>query len=445
MPIEPHDPEEFDSTLSGMPVFIADDQRRVSKGMRALRIVSSFLLGQGASQAVGVLSGFLLVHILSVEAYAQFGIATAFQGVFTILMDVGFAATIVPLVGDRTHDRQVIGRYVRAARHLRDRSFWILAPVASVAFFATVHTRHWSLKLQVLLLSSVLVSLYSSGVFSFFSAPLFLLGRLREYYLPQVISGTARLLLYAVLAPAGLLNAWTAAALGALNITCNGMLVRRSSLKHLDWPAKDDAEADRELLRYVLPATPAILFSAFQSQLSLFLISIFGGTLYIAEVAALSRIGQLFLVLMTFNTIVVEPYVARIGRERLLRTFVGFVLLATLGCVPILLVAFLWPQGFLWILGAKYAGLRGALGWYMLSACMNFVSGLIWIMNRARKWVFWSGSILEVILLLGVQLTFFILIGVRTTEQAVLFSIASSCCYMIAHGYVAVRGFIKGS
>ncbi len=119
---------------------------------------------------------------------------------------------------------------------------------------------------------------------------------------------------------------------------------------------------------------------------------------------------------MTFNTIVVEPYIARIGRERLLRTFVGFVLLAMLGCVPILLVAFLWPQGFLWILGAKYAGLRGALGWYMLSACMNFVSGLIWIMNRARKWVFWSGSFLEVVLLLGVQLAFFILIGVRTTR-----------------------------
>ncbi len=226
---------------------------------------------------------------------------------------------------------------------------------------------------------------------------------------------------------------------------CNGILVRRSSLKHLDWPAHDEPEADRELLRYVLPATPSILFSAFQSQLSLFLISIFGGTLYIAEVAALSRIGQLFIVLMTFNTIVVEPYIARIGRDRLLRTFVGFVLLAILGCIPILLVAFLWPQGFLWILGSKYAGLRGALGWYMLSACMNFVSGLIWIMNRARKWVFWSGSFLEVVLLLAVQLAFFMLIGVRTTQQAVLFAIASSCCYAVAHGYVAIRGFVKGS
>ncbi len=200
MPIEPHDPEEFDGALSPLPIFIADDQRRVSKGKRALHIVSSFLLGQGASQAIGVVSGFLLVHMLSVEAYAQFGIATAFQGVFTILMDVGFAATIVPLVGDRGHDRVLVGRYVRAARHLRDRSFWILAPVASIAFFATVRAHHWSWKLQVLLLASVLVSLYSSGVFSFFSAPLFLLGRLREYYVPQVISGTARLLLYAVLA-----------------------------------------------------------------------------------------------------------------------------------------------------------------------------------------------------------------------------------------------------
>ncbi len=110
---------------------------------------AAFSSARARRRPIGVLSGFLLVHILSVEAYAQFGIATAFQGVFTILMDVGFAATIVPLVGDRGPTiEQVIGRYVRAARHLRDRSFWILAPVASIAFFATVRAHHWSWKLQ---------------------------------------------------------------------------------------------------------------------------------------------------------------------------------------------------------------------------------------------------------------------------------------------------------
>ena len=66
-------------------------------------------------------------------------------------------------------------------------------------------------------------------------------------------------------------------------------------------------------------------------------------------------------------------------------------------------------------------------------------------MNRARKWVFWSGSILEVVLLLAVQIAFFVLVGVRTTQEAVFLALASSGCYLVAHGYVSIRGFIKGS
>jgi hypothetical protein len=88
--------------------------------------------------------------------------------------------------------------------------------------------------------------------------------------------------------------------------------------------------------------------------------------------------------------------------------------------------------------------MRDLLGWFVLSSCMNFVAGTMWIMNRGRKWLFWSGSILEVVLLLGVQISFLVLVGVKTTREAVMFGLASSFCYLIAHGYVATYGFLKG-
>jgi O-antigen/teichoic acid export membrane protein len=443
MQIQSHDPEEFDSPLDavGISPIVRVAQTRAC---RILRVVTGFLLGQGASQAINIFAGLLLVRFLSVDAYAQFGVATGYQTVFSILMDAGLGATIIPLVGNRVHDRAVIGQYVRAARHLRNRLFWTLTPLATVAFFATVHKHHWSWGLQIALLVSILVSLYSGGMVSFYSAPLLVFGRLREYYVPQIISGGGRLLAYVCLTSGGLLNAWTAAGIGALNITLNGRLIRKASLECFDWPEKDDTAVNRELLRYVLPATPAILFSAFQSQLTLFLVSILGSTVYIAEVTALSRIGALFTVLMTFNSIVVEPFIARLSRQRLPRYFVGFILIALVVCSPLVVVAFLWPGVYLLILGTKYEGVRASMGWYVFSAYINFVSGLIWIMNRARKWVFWSGSAVEVILLVGVQITFLALVGVRTTQQAVLFAVVCSGCYLVAHGYVSIRGFLKG-
>jgi O-antigen/teichoic acid export membrane protein len=449
MALEPHDLEEFDSSLSPPELQIGPREAappvRGTKVKRALKVVTGFLAGQGASQAIGVLASLFLVRRLSIEAYAQFGLATGFQTVFSVLMDLGFASTIVPLVGDRRDDLALVGRYVRSAKHLRDRGFWILAPVAAISFLTIMHRHHWSWTVQIMLLASVLLSLYSSGNISYFSAPLFVFGRLREYYVPQVISASGRLAAYLGLALSGGLNAWSAAGLSALNVTVNGRLIRRASHKYLKWPDRDNPVVDREMLDYILPATPAIVFSAFQSQISLFLISLFGGTTNIAEVTALSRIGQFFVVLMTFHTIVIEPYVARHSRERLLRTFAGLALIAAAACLPLVLVAFWQPQVFLWVLGTKYGGLNAVMGWYILSACINFVAGVIWIMNRARKWVFWSGSLLEVILLLGVQIGFLAWIGVRTTREAVMFGLASSVCLLIAHSYVTVHGFIHGA
>lgn len=417
---------------------------RLVRGRRILRILTSFFLGQGAAQGINVLAGLFLVHKLSVEAYAQFGLASGFQSVFSILMDFGFASTIIPMVGEQREDRALVGRYVRSAKHLRDWAFWIIAPVTIVAFLAIMHKQHWGLTVQLLLLASVLLALYSGGMVSYYSAPLFIFGRLREYYVPQIASGAGRLAAYVGLEFAGGLNAWTAAGLSALNVTLNGSWLGKKSRPYLEWPEKEDRATDRELFHYILPAAPAMIFAAFQSQITLFLISIFGGTVDIAQVAALGRIGQLFSVLMTFNMIVVEPYIARLSRKRLFSTYFKFLLLASVACTPIVLVAFIWPQAFLWLLGSKYEILRGLLGWVVLASCLNYLAGLMWIMNRARKWIFWSGTILEVVLLLILQTAYVICIGIRTTREAVFLTFAMSFCYLIAHGYVSVYGFIKG-
>lgn len=444
MPVVPTDLGEFSGELSPPQGLPPAGSERLDRGRRIFRVLTGFFLGQGAAQGISVLAGLFLVHKLSVQAYAQFGLASGFQSLFSILMDFGFASTIIPMVGEQREDRALVGRYVRSAKHLRDWAFWIIAPVTIVAFLAIMHKQHWSLTIQLLLLASVLLALYSGGKVSYYSAPLFIFGRLREYYVPQIATGAGRLAAYIGLEFAGGLNAWTAAALSALNVTANGSWLREKSRPYLEWPEKEDPATDRELIHYILPAAPAMIFAAFQSQITLFLISMFGGTVDIAQVAALGRIGQLFTVLMTFNMIIVEPYIARLNRERLFPIYLKFLFLASAACTPVVLAAFLWPQAFLWLLGSKYAMLHSLLGWVVLSSCLNYLAGLMWVMNRARKWIFWSGTILEIVLLLVLQTAYVICIGIRTTREAVFLTFAMSFCYLIAHGYVSIYGFLKG-
>jgi hypothetical protein len=101
------------------------------------------------------------------------------------------------------------------------------------------------------------------------------------------------------------------------------------------------------------------------------------------------------------------------------------------------------PGFFLWLLGPKYSELRGLIG-VVLTACINYIAGLIWIMNRSRKWVFWRGTIAEIALLVVVHIGFVVVFGVGSTRNAVMFKFASSFCYVIAHSYVAIYGFLKG-
>lgn len=408
------------------------------------RTASSFFIGQGALQAVNLLINFFLIRYLSVEAYAQFGLTFGFQSTAISLMDLGFASTIIPLVGDRLEDRDLVGRYVHAAIRLRTRGFFILAPLAVVAFVPIATTHQWSVELQILLIIAVLVALYSSGNVSCYSAPFFLYRRLTEFYAPQTAFGVLRLLTYVVLELLGGLNAWTAAAISALNVTAISRVLMRRSRQWIRWNNRETKSTEREIIHYVMPAIPALIYGALQPQISLFLISIFGQTTSIAQVAALGRIAQLFTVLQTFNMVVIEPYIARLRQDRLLATYLKVVAVAVTCCIPIIVIAFIWPEPILWLLGSKYAGLRELIGWQVLASCITYVAVLGWVMNRARKWVFWSGTIVEIALILIVQIGYLVLVGVRTTQEAVMLTLVSSICLVIAHGYNAVYGFLKG-
>jgi O-antigen/teichoic acid export membrane protein len=415
-----------------------------TKFRRIFHILAAFFLGQGVLQSLNLMIGLYLVRALSVESYAQLGLALGFQQTITTLMDLGVAGTIIPLVGEQVHDKTRVGKYVRAAKHLRDRIFLVLAPVSAIAFLAIMSKHNWPYRVQAALLVSVLLALYSSGPLSYYSAPLFLYGRLRDFYLPQSITAGMRLISYLALGTFGYLSASIAALFGALNITINAGILGKKSVTHFSLPETHDPAINREVIQYVLPAIPAVIFSAFQMQIALLLIGIFGQTTSIAQVAALGRISQLFLILTTFNIVVIEPRIAKLSRDRLLSMYVRLVCLAIFFASLVSWFSFTFPQPFIWLLGSKYEEVRSVVGLSVLTACINYITNLIWLMNRARKWLFWRGTLLEIALVLSADVFFLLTRGVQTTRNAVLFTLTSALCGLCVHCYITYYGFQKG-
>ena len=56
--------------------------------------IGRFGAWQLASQAIQLITGFLLVRWLSLEAYAQYGVALGFQNMLNMLVDLGFSLQV---------------------------------------------------------------------------------------------------------------------------------------------------------------------------------------------------------------------------------------------------------------------------------------------------------------------------------------------------------------
>lgn len=407
------------------------------------RLLALFAGGHGALQVLNVVTGIYLLRTLSLEGYAQYSLAFAFQTTAIALTNLGLTDSIVPLVGARGDDPSVVGRYVRTAQSLRNRLFIFVAPAVAVAFYFVVRTRGWSTPTLLWMLVPVLASLYLSVSVAGWSAPLLLKRRLGDFYLAQTIPSVARLICYVLANAVRQLNSGFALLMNAASICLNGLIARNRSAAFVNLPQHADRATESEVIRCMLPMVPAALFTAFQPQVALFLVSIFGDTVEIAQVAALSRIAALFAIFSAFNSVLIEPYVARVSAQRLPRIY-----LRILGCAVLLgaclsAMGFAFPWLLTWILGAKYSDLGNVIGWVVLAAAISSVANVMWIMNRGRRWLFWRGSAVEIAGLLVFQSLYVIFVGVNTIETAAKFMLSAGLAHLVAHGYIALYAFSR--
>ena len=417
---------------------------RSDNSRRRFRLILVYLTGQGLVQFINLLTGFLLLRWLTVDNYAQFIVAFTFQLTLGFLTDLGFSGTIIALVGPRGNDPAVVGSYIRSGRRLRNVMLFCLTPVMAVIYVHIARQHHWTALTSSLLFASVVASIYFSGMISYYGAPLLIRGRLSHYYRHQLTGAIFRILACGALYLTGLLSAWTTSWVNALGYLVIGWFYARESRPFAKLPEHPDPKTTRQMVQYVLPNLPSYIFFALQGQIALFLISFFGRTRNIAEVGALGRLGQLFLLLSGFNGTVIEPFMARLSEQRVLRSYLTIALVATAICAPICCVGFFDPKLLLLLLGPKYASLRRETGWLILSSCVGYLAGALWIMAAARRWIYWTTTWTTITLTLTTQILFVWRIKVDTTMNAILFGLATSLAYLVAALFNGVYGMLRG-
>jgi O-antigen/teichoic acid export membrane protein len=411
---------------------------------RRLRVLLVYTTGQGLVQLTGLSIGLLLLRWLNVDNYAQFSVAFGFQTTLSLLTDLGFAGTIVALVGPRGNDPNVVGSYIRSGRRMRNLMMACLSPIAAIVFVGIARQHHWELLSSALLFISIVASIYFNGMVSYYGAPLLIRGRLSHYYRHQLAGAVFRIAACVVLYLTGSLNAWTTSWANALGFLLIGLLNARESRPFATLPVHHVPEVTRQMVRYVMPNLPSLVFYALQGQISLFLISFFGQTRSIAEVGALGRLGQIFLLLTGFNGTVIEPFMARLPEKAVLRKYLPLIAVASLICTVITMSGFLEPRWLLLLLGAKYSSLQRETGWLVLGSCLSYLAAVTWTVCVARRWIFWTTTWVNIGTILSTQVLFLLLFRVDTTLHVIWFGVASSTGFLISALFNFVYGYNRG-
>ncbi|UAB84438.1 hypothetical protein INR75_20175 [Zunongwangia sp. SCSIO 43204] len=407
------------------------------------KIIFVFIAGQGAVQFVQLLSGFFLIHWLSVEDYAQYSIAFAFQSTAQVLVELGVSGSVVALVGNRVNDKAVLGKYIKGGKFFRNRMFFVVSVICLIGFPYMTWQHGWPIHITVFLLICILLNLFFSGNTAFYITPLMIHRKLKDIYNIQLTSGVCRLIFLWTVYLLSIINSWIAALTTCLTVFYNGERFRKKSKEFIDEPVESDPETRKEILNYVKPVIPGIIYSAFSAQISLFIIGIFGASENIAEVGALGRLGQIFMIFNMASSTLVVPYLARQSKKHLGRKFLAILGIGLCIALTLITIGFILPEPLLWIMGEKYSHLEGEVGLLILNSSIIFINVLMWDMNCSRKWLWSWIPIVSISSNVLLQALMIFTMDLSTTYSVLIFSVILSIFNLLNKILVTIIGLNK--
>jgi O-antigen/teichoic acid export membrane protein len=406
-----------------------------------LAAFKGFVLGEACLQLLNAVTGLLLVRWMSVEQYAQYALANAFQACAQQFVEFGLCGAFVALVGKNIHDKRRMGRLVAAGTAIRRRMVWVVGSVSAIAFPLWFAAKGWPLATGILLAVAIVAYLAVSGLQTYFRPPLAIHREMGAIYRISVASAGARLVAMSLAQAVQALSATVAAFLNVASLWLSGSRLKKTSSRHLENP-EGSVQAERhELLAYIRPIIPGVVFAAIQGQLAVFVAGAFGQTSTIAEVGALARLSLLLAFFGAANGALIAPFIARQDAHRLPARYLGIVAVATVLAATVFAAAGIVPGAFLAILGPNYTEAGPALSLMVANTCFGYLNGVLWSMNSARKWVFPWMPLVSIPGTLALQVLGVWLFDVSTAAGVFQMLLLGTAYTFINRLLVAVRGF----
>ncbi len=361
-------------------------QRR-NKLLGWFRLLAGFGAVQIVIQAVGFLSGILIVRNLSKPDYAWFTIANSLAATMGMLADSGVSGALSSIGGRVWQDNVRFGSLIRTALQLRRTLAWGSITVVTPVFIWMLMRNQAPAGVIVVLLPAALSGFLLQLTASVLGVVISLRQEIRQMQGIGLAAALLRIVLIGI-AVLVFIDARVAVIIGTLATGLQLYLVRKWTRAAVDCTAPPTSEYRVEILSVVKRQAPLTIFYCLQAQIGVWLISLFGSSQRVAEIGALGRFAVIFALIASVTNGIVLPRFARcqdrgILRRRYWQTIGGCT------CIFGLLVAAsaFFPRPLLWILGSQYANLEHEVWLMMLNAAMGAMFMTMYGLTFSKAWI----------------------------------------------------------
>ena len=339
-------------------------------------------------QGTGLVCGILVIRLLPTQEYAWYTLANTMLGTMSVLADGGISTGVMALGGKVWQDKKKLGIILTTGLELRKKFAAVSLLIALPALMYLLLLHGASVLFAVLILASLIPAFFATLSDSLLEIIPKLNQDISSLQQNQITVSIGRLILSGI---SLFIFPFTFIAILASGIPriYGNIRLRKIAAVFADEHEKSDAEIRKNVLNIVKRILPLSVYYCLTSQITIWLISLLGSTVSIAQAGALGRLViMLTLFSILFTTLIIPRFSRLPNLSKLLLNKFLLIHLGLIGlCGVIVLVVSLFPAQILFILGKDYAGLRFELLLNIIAGCVGMISGVSFSLCTSRGYI----------------------------------------------------------
>jgi len=349
--------------------------------------IVEFSFTQAIIQIIMGVCGLIVIRTLSKDQYALYAITNSMQSTANLLADLGIGIGMRSVGGRVWNDKVRFGQLVNTALSIRHKFTGVSLAVVIPLSVWTLKQNHATPWVTGALCAVIVLSAVPQMSKDILVVVPQLLGDYRWLQRLELGNAAFRLAALVTLAMTSI-SALSASVVGGIVSWSQLFFSRRFARAHIEQNVANSEEDYRVLLRVSLRSVPNIIFFCFQSQVTIFILSLEGNSHGLADITALGRLTVILTVLAVIFNNLLGPAFSKCQDPRgLSRLYTLLMVGAGVALAPTVAFAALFPSKMLWILGSNYESLQKECVWIVASGCLAQLAGVTWALNSTRAWI----------------------------------------------------------